>query len=146
MTSQELSKKWNLPLRLLWIDGDHSFKGAQDDYLGFCRHLQEGGIVAFHDIINGFSGPLQVFSNEVVQDKRFGACGIVGSIGWAQYIGKKPNHFLKEKEILYIKLAKLLPHVANPKMGRIEKFQFKIKRAFIRHNMVNENDWVAKIG
>ena len=46
MRSGDLAKAWERPLRLLWIDGDHSAEGARGDVLGFQDHVQPGGIVA----------------------------------------------------------------------------------------------------
>ncbi len=145
MFSQELAGKWDRPLRLLWIDGDHTYKGASNDFLGFSRHLQAGSIIAFHDVLNGHTGPLQVFAHEVVLDKRFGACGIVGSIGWAQFVGNRINNHGEEKESLYVRLIKLLPHIIKTKRTKPGKIMFKIKRAFISHGEITAQEFVSKI-
>lgn len=143
--SFEIIDQWDKPLRFLWIDGDHTYRGVQIDYLGFAKHLVPGGIIAFHDVLNGPTGPLQVFTNEVLQNKEFGACGVVGSIGWAQYIGDNENLHLKEKEILYIKLIKLLPHLMKRNFNGLDKFRFKLKRHKIPHQNINAADYLAKI-
>jgi predicted O-methyltransferase YrrM len=145
MLSEELANKWQKPLRLLWIDGDHTYIGAQKDFLNFAKFLQPGAIIAFHDVFNGHTGPLQVFIHEVVQNKNYGACGIVGSIGWAQYIGKNKNDHFKEKEKLYIKLLKLLPHINKLKRSRWDKFQFKLKRSFIPHSEISVEEWIRQL-
>src|SRR4029078_13517181 len=47
MYSSELAKTWNETLRLLWIDGDHTYKGTRIDFEGFAPHLVDKAIVAF---------------------------------------------------------------------------------------------------
>ena len=37
--SYDLAKTWDKPLRLLWIDGDHTYKGTRLDFEGFAPHL-----------------------------------------------------------------------------------------------------------
>jgi predicted O-methyltransferase YrrM len=39
------------PVDLLFIDGDHSYGGAKADFLRYSRHVREGGLIVFHDII-----------------------------------------------------------------------------------------------
>jgi len=38
-------------LDLLFIDGDHSYKGVRGDFLNYRHFVREGGIIAFHDIV-----------------------------------------------------------------------------------------------
>jgi len=38
----------------LFIDGDHSYAGARDDFLGYRQFVREGGTIAFHDICQDF--------------------------------------------------------------------------------------------
>jgi hypothetical protein len=51
-------------LDLLFIDGDHSYAGVRDDFLGYRQFVREGGTIAFHDICpfhatrNGRPNPL----------------------------------------------------------------------------------------
>lgn len=37
---------------MLFIDGDHSYKGVVKDYMYFVHTVAPGGIVVFHDIVN----------------------------------------------------------------------------------------------
>ena len=41
--------EWNMPIDLLFIDGDHSYAGCAADIANFCPHVKAGGVVAFHD-------------------------------------------------------------------------------------------------
>ena len=45
--SSDVSVKWNMPIRFLWIDGNHTYQGAKEDYDGFFRHVVPLGILAF---------------------------------------------------------------------------------------------------
>jgi len=47
--SHEIGKVWNIPIGLLFIDGDHSYKSVLMDYLLYSKHLIKGGYIAFHD-------------------------------------------------------------------------------------------------
>ncbi|HTB13495.1 MAG TPA: class I SAM-dependent methyltransferase, partial [Bryobacteraceae bacterium] len=38
-------------LDLLFIDADHSYEGAKADFIHYTQFVREGGIVAFHDIV-----------------------------------------------------------------------------------------------
>ena len=83
--STDVAKAWNRPIRILWIDGDHSLKGASDDLDAFLPYLVPHGVVAFHDALNPFPGPIRVFVEQVLASDRFGPSGFVHSIAWAQY-------------------------------------------------------------
>lgn len=37
---------------LLFIDGDHSPIGVEQDYLAYSRFVRSGGVIAFHDIVS----------------------------------------------------------------------------------------------
>lgn len=47
--SREVAMGWNAPVRLLWIDGDHAYKGVLHDILDWSPFVMPGGIMAFHD-------------------------------------------------------------------------------------------------
>jgi len=36
---------------LLFIDGDHTYKGVKQDFLSYRRFVREGGLIIFHDIV-----------------------------------------------------------------------------------------------
>ena len=80
--SRDAARGWNRPIRLLWIDGDHTYAGCKEDFDLFSPFLADGGVVAFHDTLNTFEGPIRVFVEEVLRSDRFGACGFVHSISW----------------------------------------------------------------
>lgn len=83
--SRNVAAEWNRPIRLLWIDGDHSYPGCKQDFDLFSPYLSEGAVIAFHDSLNAFEGPIRVFVEEILRSDRFGPSGFVHSIAWSQY-------------------------------------------------------------
>jgi len=49
MPSRKMAKTWEKPIELLWIDGDHSYKGVCYDIKHWVRFVAVGGVIAFHD-------------------------------------------------------------------------------------------------
>ena len=49
-TSVEASIVWTKPLALVFIDGGHSEKAANDDYDAWNPHIIPGGLLAIHDV------------------------------------------------------------------------------------------------
>ena len=84
--SQDLAKQWRDPIRVLWIDGDHRYQATKQDFELFRGFLSDGAIVAFHDVLGWQRGPCRVFANDVLLSEDFGACGLSGTIGWAQFV------------------------------------------------------------
>jgi len=84
--SQDLAKQWREPIRILWIDGDHRYEATKRDFELFRPFLTDGAIVAFHDVLGWQRGPCRVFANNVLLSEGFGACGLSGTIGWAQLV------------------------------------------------------------
>jgi hypothetical protein len=39
---------------VLFIDGDHTYEGVRSDYLNYRDLVSDGGIVAFHDIVEDY--------------------------------------------------------------------------------------------
>jgi len=49
-TSHDAAKDWHRPIRLLFIDGDHSYEGSKEDFKLWAPHVVPGGLIALHDI------------------------------------------------------------------------------------------------
>jgi len=81
---KDVSNAWDRPIRFLWIDGDHTYRGAKTDFDGFFSHVAPGGIVALHDALNFFQGPSGFLSRICCAATGFGAAGFVHSIAWSQ--------------------------------------------------------------
>ncbi len=148
LLSHELGRSWDRAIRLLWIDGDHTYAGAKTDFDTFSPFLSPGAIVAFHDVLHAFEGSIRVLSERVLLSDQFGACGICGSIGWSQYVGDRgaSRAEQKKKVRLYKQLNRLVPYVAcGRRVNRLERYAYKLKRAFVPHGPVDPRHWVRTV-
>jgi predicted O-methyltransferase YrrM len=73
--SSEVARTWDSPIHLLFIDGAHQYEDVLADFYGFLPHVVPGGIVALHDVVETWPGPLRAW-NEVVKHELvdLGAC------------------------------------------------------------------------
>ncbi|MDY6844713.1 MAG: class I SAM-dependent methyltransferase, partial [Thermodesulfobacteriota bacterium] len=148
MVSKDLGAQWNQQLRLLWIDGDHTYEGAKIDFRTFAPFLNGGGIVALHDVLHMHEGPIRVFMEDILLSPRFGPCGIWGSIGWAQYLPNFPKiqQFFNEKRTLYKKLNRLIPYVSLDQQNKgLHRFLYKLQRSRVPHRPITITQWCEKI-
>lgn len=93
---------------LLWVDGDHSYKGCKSDLQRYKGYVISGGIIAVHDY--GSSDPslvgiMQAIEEELIQDDDYENFCVVGSIFFAQKKGSHP----------IINVKNLNSEVATPK-------------------------------
>lgn len=146
--SYELAKTWTKPIRLLWIDGDHTYAGTKLDFEGFAPFLTDGAIVAIHDVLHEFEGGIRVFMENVLLSPNFGACGFCGSIAWAQFHldDRKGWKYGEEKLSLYEKLSRLIPFVVFRKeLKGFEKMKYKFFRFSVPHRAVDPLEWLEKV-
>jgi hypothetical protein len=144
--SSAVAREWAGPLRLLWIDGDHSHAGARADFDGFIRFLQPGGIVAFHDALHEDPGPIAVFVEEVLRSDQFGPAGFVGSIAWAQFRPADGAQFRASRLRLERRAARLLPFVSSgKKLQGAAKLLFKLKRSRVPRALPRAGDWANQL-
>jgi predicted O-methyltransferase YrrM len=139
MLSHKLARKWSRSIRLLWIDGDHTWKGAASDFDNFDPHLSPGGIIALHDVMHYFDGPTRVFIERILASDDFGAAGIVGSIGWAQKHAPTPRQKQSKAE-LSKQLQSWLDSLPAGRVGRFRKFVLKYKRSRVPHAALNAGE------
>ena len=139
--SHDLARQWKDPIRFLWIDGDHTYEGAKADINLFEPYLVDGAIVAMHDVLGTFEGPLRVFVEEILESDDFGSAGFSGSIGWAQY---RPHdgrsaRFRWRRRLLAIPARKLIPVARQAERGLhgFNKLLYKIWRPLVPHGGVS---------
>jgi MMP 1-O-methyltransferase len=148
--STDVAGSWNRPIRLLWIDGDHNYKGAKEDFDGFFPHLASGGVVAFHDALNAFPGPIRVFVEDVLRSDRFGPAGFVHSIAWAQFRPEDGHRFREPRSSLARRAGRLIPFVETGKEGGnelrgIAKRLYKLNRFLVPHSAISPGDWASLV-
>jgi predicted O-methyltransferase YrrM len=147
MKSSELSRSWNLPLRVLWIDGDHTFRGVTEDFELYHKFLEPGAIVCLHDVLHEFEGPTRVLAELILLSSSFGDCGICGSIGWGQFLGDTTPTKAQwnNKLMLYKKLSRLIPQIVAKSNGmHYSKFLFKVYRELVPHGSIDPYTWLTK--
>jgi hypothetical protein len=133
-TSRDVSSDWTRPIRFLWIDGDHTYDGAKSDFEMFLPHVVDRAIVALHDTLHEFEGPIRVFVEEMLRSDRFGPAGLLHSIGWAQYCPSEAIRFRDSRERLARRAEKLIPLVAGGRsVTGLAKYRWKLLCAMIPH-------------
>lgn len=142
--SHELAVTWHTPLRLLWIDGDHTFEGAKKDFDNFSPWLVDGAIIAFHDTLHSHDGPCRVFAHDILLSPHYGACGFCGSIAWARY-SKKPvndSSIVQRKLQLYRQLSHMVALTAlDQPISGWTKLQYRWHRTWIPHGPMSLSSW-----
>ncbi len=142
--STDLAPAWTRPISFLWIDGDHSYRGASADFHGFAPHLVPGGVVAFHDALHQFAGPIRVFVEDVLRSDRFGAAGFVQSIAWAQFRPDDGARFRARRETLERTAAPLIPLLKDEtELRGLGKLRFKLKRARVPRAPLSPLNWAS---
>jgi MMP 1-O-methyltransferase len=142
--SGEVAAGWNRPIRFLWIDGDHSYRGAKVDFEGFSRFVAPHGVVAFHDALHPFAGPIRVFVEDVLRSNRFGAAGFVHSIAWSQFRPADGELFRTKRAEVEKAAARLIPLVKDERELRgLEKILFKVNRARVPRAAMQAAQWVS---
>lgn len=146
-TSGALARQWTRPLRLLWIDGDHTYEGCRSDLEGFRPHLSTGAVLAIHDVLQPFAGPIRVFLEEVVRSADFGAVGLCGTIGWGQYLpGEAPPPGEPSRRRLERRLRRVLPFLAGGRPPRgARKLVYKLLRSRVPHGAVDPGEWLRRV-
>ena len=69
------------PIDVLFIDGDHTYEGVRSDYVNYRELVRDGGVIAFHDIVDdhrtrfgrqtiAWTGDVPVFWRQLKSDAR----------------------------------------------------------------------------
>ena len=63
--SVDIASKWDAKLGMVFIDGGHSFKAANNDYVSWSTKIKKNGALVIHDIIEnpdeGGQAPFEIF-------------------------------------------------------------------------------------
>ena len=144
--SRDLARGWTRPIRVFWIDGDHTYRGSKEDIDLFRPHLVSGAIVALHDVLHTFEGPVRVFAEDLLDSDEFGPAGLCGSIGWAQYRPRDGGEWRDARGALRRRIGRLLPFVAT---GRepvgFRKLRYNVWRGLVPHAAPDAAAWVRAV-
>ena len=144
--SNAVGKSWNRPIRFLWIDGDHTYEGAKSDLDGFFPHVVPQGVVAFHDALSNFPGPIRVFVEDVLRSDRFGPAGFVKSIAWAQFRPEDGEAFRERRSSLARRASRLIPLVeSGHELQGIAKRHYKLRRFLVPHSAIDAREWASLV-
>jgi hypothetical protein len=144
--SRDLARGWTRPIRFLWIDGDHTYRGAKEDIDLFRPHLAPGAIVALHDVLHTFEGPVRVFAEELLDSDGVGPAGLCGSIGWAQYRPSDGAEWRNERRALRRRIGRLLPFVKDGREpAGFRKLRYKLWRGLVPHAAPDAAAWVRAV-
>ncbi len=147
MRSDKLAETWDRPLKILWIDGDHTYTGVMKDITLFEKHLKPGAIVCFHDVLHEFEGPIRIFMEKILLSDQYGDCGLCGSIGWGQFTGDRPvtEQQWRSKLSNYSKLSKLMVLVLKSNNGfKVNRHLRRFYRSLVPHGPIFPDDWIRK--
>lgn len=146
--SGDLAKTWTRPIRLLWIDGDHTYAGARADLDLYKPFLVDGAIIALHDALHPFDGPIRVMVEHILTSDNFGPVGFAGSIAWAQYRPKTGGSafYRRMRERLATRASRLIPFVreAKPVTG-LNFLLYKLARSQVPHGIVDPVAWTEMV-
>ena len=95
-SSETIGLKWKQPIKLLFIDADHSYDSVRTDIRVWAKHLVKGGIVAFHDTepkefppglsSPTYDGPTRAVEEFINQSDDYGEVKLIGSIRYAKKV------------------------------------------------------------
>ena len=140
--SQQVAKNWTRPIRLLWIDGDHTYAGAKSDFDLYSPFVIEGGVIAVHDTLHEFEGPIRVVVEDMLRSDRFGPAGFFGSIGWAQYRPRDGEKYRAQRAEIAKRAEKLIPLLTTGrKLAGISKARYKLRRALVPRAGMPPEEW-----
>ncbi len=117
--SHKAEKKWRLPVKLLWVDGGHTYEFVKMDFLLWEKYLVPGGIIAFHDshktdkkifsnqeIHSYHEGSAKAVRESILNSKRFKDMKVVDSITYARKV-RDVYFFEALKNIFDLNVCKL---------------------------------------
>lgn len=79
-TSEKAAKGWKKKIKVLFIDGLHDLKNANQDFTLWSKHVVDGGIVAVHDSHKRWCGSETMALRKIVLSPKFNKIGTVDSI------------------------------------------------------------------
>ena len=78
--SADVSRDWREPIRLAFLDGDHSYESTAEDYLCWSPFVARHGLVVFHDV-NVWPGVTRFYGQLCRDVKQWKEVGRIQSLG-----------------------------------------------------------------
>lgn len=109
-TSAEAAERFDQPVELLFIDGDHRYEMVRQDFDLWFPRLLEGGYLLMHDTIR-WEGPRRVARESIYRSRSFRNVGFVHSITFGQKVAQNTfadclrNRYLLLLHIVYDRLS-----------------------------------------
>jgi predicted O-methyltransferase YrrM len=150
LMSHDLAKTWSRPIRMLWLDGDHSLAGVRQDVTNYLLYLQDGAILAMHDVLSTSEGVGRVFVEGILESPHFGQSGINGNIAWAQF-RQNPSDtvsFATHKKMLAKGLKPLIPiqtRAAGHELHGLRKLEFRYLRWRAQSPALTPEHWIKLV-
>lgn len=147
MPSTRALASWSTPLRLFWHDGANDAVTVADDVARARPWLADGAIVAFHDVLNLSGDRVFVFTEQVLGDENFAACGMVGSIGWAQFREHPADArvFAGRKQRLQRQLLRLQQFHNERQPSWLRKMHYRVLRSMVPHQLIDPEAWQRQV-
>ena len=90
------------PVGMLWIDGDHSYRAAKEDFEDWFPRLALGGWFAMHDTVNSWLGPTRLARYLLAHRADLNDIGVV----WLTLFARKSTgHVLRRASALKARAA-----------------------------------------
>jgi len=135
-TSEEASKDWSKPVDFLWIDGDHSYKMAETDFLLWEPYLREGGMIAYHDATFNYPDVRKVVSKYILRSRKFRKAGFIDNILFATKCKRSSLKDLAESlytlslknmvtSSIYIKPPRFVKELIKPLVRKFSRSNYK---------------------
>ena len=82
--SVDVGASWVGPVRLLFLDGDHTYQATRADFAIWKNHVVHGGLVVFHDV-DVSPGVTQCYHEIMAQPRPWKEISRVRSLRVVQY-------------------------------------------------------------
>jgi predicted O-methyltransferase YrrM len=92
--SSTISRWWQTPLDLIFVDGGHTDEAAQADFLGWAPHVRLGGALVIHDVFpdpaDGGQAPYRIY-RAALDNGEFVERSVTGSLRVLQRVVLSPH-------------------------------------------------------
>ncbi|MCP1468913.1 glycosyltransferase involved in cell wall biosynthesis [Sphingobium sp. OAS761] len=69
LSSEDVADRWQRPVGMAFIDGDHSYEGVKRDFDCWHRHILPGGLLIFDDARDPEGGPARLIAELLPSDQ-----------------------------------------------------------------------------